>query len=77
MALKYIKFKHRGFVLFEETQSHADMARAIGGEVESAGRVHAVDWCDDGKPVCSGESSTLNLRSADADTDTLRRRLAL
>ena len=74
--MKYLKLKHRGFVLFEETQSHAEMAKAIGDEVESAGFAHATDWCDDGKIVCSGQSTTLNLRSSEADTDILRRRLA-
>lgn len=74
--MKYLKLKHMGFVLFEEPQSHAEIAKALGDEVESAGFAHATEWCDDGKICCSGESQTLRKRADYADTEILRRRLA-
>ncbi len=74
--MKYLKLRHLGFVIFEEAQDHSEIAKALGAEVESAGFVHATDWCDDGKIVCSGESQTLCKRAADGDTETLRRRFS-
>ena len=74
--MKYLKFKHRGFVIFEETQSHSEIAKMIGDEVESAGFAHATDWYDDGKIVCSGASTTLRLSAASTDTEILRRRFS-
>ena len=80
--MKYIKLKYHGFVLFENTQTHMEMALSILGshtrlnEVESAGSVKAVDWYDNGQVVCSGESIGLGLRAAEGDTDMLRTRLA-
>lgn len=74
--MKYLKFKHRGFVLFEETQSHAEIAKMVGDEVESAGFAHATEWCDNGQIGCSGGSTTLNLHTAANDTEMLRRRLS-
>lgn len=74
--MKYIRFKNRGFVLFEGVQSHAEFAKMIGDEVESAGFAHATDWCDNGQIGCSGESHTLKAHCHADDTETLRRRLS-
>lgn len=74
--MKYLKLKHRGFVLFEETQSHKEIAQMLGDEVESAGFAHATDWCEDGKICCSGESQTLGKHCHKTDTDRLRTRLS-
>ncbi len=75
--MKYIHFKLRGFVLFEETQDHAQMAAMIGDEVESAGFARACEWCDGGQVVCTGQSMTLKKSAHEDDTERLRRRLAL
>jgi hypothetical protein len=70
--MKYIKFKNIGFVVFEETQSHAGVARSLCDEVESAGYVRAAEWCDKGRVCCSGASITLNKQSSPTDTHLLR-----
>lgn len=72
--MKYIHFKYRGYVVFEETQSHKEMAKMIGDEVISAGFVHSISWCDDGKLVVSGKSETLSAEPHPDDQATLRRR---
>ncbi len=74
--VKYIRFKHRGFVIFEETQSHSEFAKMVGDEVESAGFVYATECFDSGRVVCSGESQTLRASAAVGDTDWLRLRLS-
>lgn len=74
--MKYIRFKHRGFFIFEETQTHSEVARIIGDEVESAGFVHCVDWVDDGKPCTSGRSESLNIGPMDSDERRIRARLS-
>ncbi len=74
--MKYLKLKHRGFVLFEETQSHKEIAQMLGDEVESAGFAHATEWCEDGKICCSGKSQTLGKECHETDTDRLRTRLS-
>ncbi len=74
--MKYIRFKNRGFVVFEETQSHAEFAKALDDEVISAGFVHATDWCDDGKLCCSGASNTLQKHVDPSDDEGIRRRFS-
>ncbi len=73
--MKYVRFKNRGFVLFETEQSHAEFAKMIGDEVVSAGFVRTLEWVDKGQPVCSGESHSLKVSASDADTEALRRKL--
>lgn len=72
LFMKYIRFKHRGFVVFEATQSHKEIAAMIGDEVVSAGFVSAHDWRDDGQVVCGQRSETLRVGAGPKDTDHLR-----
>jgi hypothetical protein len=74
--MKYIRFQNRGFVLFEEAQSHAEIAKMLGDEVVSAGYVRAVDFVADGQVVCSGESDSLKCSAQKGDTPALRQRLS-
>lgn len=68
--MKYIKFKNRGFVIFEDTQIHEDIAdKLIEDEVLSAGFVKEDD---DGNLECYGKSISLNIRSNKNDSAQLR-----
>lgn len=73
--MKFIRFKHRGFVLFENQQSHAEFAQMIGDEVVSAGFVHSPRGLEAGQLVCAGESSTLGRSARTADSAALTARL--
>lgn len=74
--MKYVRFKHFGFVLFENIQTHANVAAMVNDEVVSAGTVTATDWCENGQVVCSGRSMGLDVGSKAEDSDNLRLRLA-
>jgi hypothetical protein len=56
-----------GIVMFPDTVNHDWMARQIGQEVVGAGFVF-LDISE-----CYGESTTLGIRSTEADTKLLRR----
>jgi hypothetical protein len=76
--MKYILTRD-GFAIFDEGQTHVDVARSLYGKPESAG------FCDieGGKPIdnyvptvkCYGESISLKIPSRDTDSDTLTRRI--
>lgn len=59
-------------MVFEETQSHKEMAEMVAGEVVSAGFCYSTEWCDGGEIVCSGGSAGLG-RSVGPDDQTLLR----
>jgi len=68
--MKYIKFKHRGFVVFEDTQEHKEIANIIGDEVESAGQVQlGIDRYENPEVICFGESISLGV-SANVEGET-------
>ena len=71
--MKYIRHKKLGFILFEGSVPHAEVASQFGGreEVLSAGFVFAPA----GEPRCLGHSGTLNLGTQASDADDLRQRL--
>lgn len=73
--MKYIRFKHRGFVVFDEAQSHKELAEMIGDDVVSAGFVRSVTGMPEGAIVCCGESDTLHRSAGGADTAALVQRL--
>ncbi len=71
--MKYIRHKKLGFVLFEATVGHDDVANSLGGpeEVLSAGFVFA-------QPVelrCIGSSFSLNICASPSDGRDLRTRI--
>jgi len=72
--MKYIRHKKLGFVLFEGTVQHVELARSLGSpeEVLSAGFVFAPNV----SLRCLGHSSTLNLSAGPADESDLRSRMA-
>jgi hypothetical protein len=71
--MKYIRHKKFGFVLFEGSVQHAEVARSLGNtdEVVSAGFVFAPNVT----LKCLGHSSSLNLSVAPADEPDLRARM--
>lgn len=79
--LKYIRFSHRGFVVFESSQTHKDMAAKLNPDrsdrVESAGFVYLNGLDSPPRLVCRGESSSLSISSKDGDTDSLTRKVTL
>lgn len=72
--MKYIRHRKLGFILFEPSVMHDDVARRLGGaeEVVSAGFVFAPS--NDLK--CLGHSSSLNRSAAAEDASDLRSRMA-
>lgn len=74
LKMKYIRHRKLGFILFESTVPHDELAARIGGreDVLSAGFVFtpAADF------RCLGHSGTLNLGAAPSDGIDLRRRMA-
>lgn len=71
--MKYIRHKKLGFVLFEPSLMHDEVARRLGGaeEILSAGFVFAPS--NDLK--CLGHSSSLNCSAAPDDASDLRARM--
>jgi hypothetical protein len=69
--MKYIRFKRRGFVVFEDAQTHAEFAKMIGDEVVSAGFVRSALGLDAGHLVCAGESDSLHRSAAVDDSNAL------
>ena len=67
--LKYIRFAGIGFVVFPDTLMHKDVAAAVGHRPVSAGFIM---WSDN-KPVCHGESLSLQLKHDPGDTQQLCR----
>ena len=72
--MKYIRHKKLGFILFEGSVQHAELARSLGAteDVLSAGFVFAPNV----SLKCLGHSSTLNLSASPADETDLRTRMA-
>lgn len=73
--MKFIRFKNRGFVIFEGDQSHAEFAKMIGDEVVSAGFVRSTLGLEAGHIVCTGESNSLQRSAGGGDSAALTRRL--
>lgn len=71
--MKYIRHKKLGFVLFEGSVQHAEVARSLGStdDIVSAGFVFAPHVAF----KCLGHSSSLNLSVAPADESDLRARM--
>lgn len=71
--MKYIRFEHAGFVIFEDTQSHKDIAKNFPEDKPmSAGFVSYCEWMG---PACHGNSMGLSLSCDSKDTEWLRRSL--
>ena len=73
--MKYVRFKHLGIVMFNETQDHKQMAERLGSAhdpVISAGFVKADDYCDDGKVCVQGRSFSLDIGPLEEDETMLR-----
>lgn len=72
--MKYIRFEHAGFVIFETSQSHKDIAKKFPQDKPiSAGLVSYSEWMEG--PVCHGNSMSLSLSCDGKDTEWLRRSL--
>lgn len=69
--------KEEHMFLFESVFDHDEIAKKIvpeGVEIVSAGFVKQEDYCNEGKPYCTGESMTLKLKCRyDEDNRILRR----
>ena len=74
--MKYINFEHIGLVIFEDAVQHSTMRQLVGHKPLSAGfcSLPHEDECGN-KACCYGESVSLNLKSKEADTKLLQRRL--
>ena len=72
--MKYIRHKKLGFVLFEGSVGHDEVARSLGGreQVMSAGFVFAPGVV----LKCLGHSSSLDLSSGPSDESDLVSRMA-
>lgn len=74
LKMKYIRHKKLGFILFEGSLRHDEVAETVGGrdQVVSAGFVFA--------PVlslkCLGYSESLQLHAAESDGNDLRSRMS-
>lgn len=67
--MKYIRLKRFGFILFQDTLKHSNVAADYHmEEVVSAGFVYL---SDDG-PFCTGRSDSLGVESKEGDTPLLR-----
>lgn len=74
--MKYINFKYAGFVIFEQSQNHSDIAEKFPmDEVESAGFVSMS--LDEDQVGCHGDSMTLKTKPAPSDASMLYRRLSI
>lgn len=74
--MKYINFRYAGFVVFEQSQTHKDMAeRFPNDEVISAGFVNGT--CDYDQISTHGESVTLKMSSRKSDGESIGRRILI
>lgn len=73
--MRYVRFERIGFIFspegFGQIMTHADVARAIGDKVVSAGFVHA----DQDGLTCYGGSASLGIESLPEDTLLVRQLL--
>ena len=74
--MKYINFKYAGYVIFEETQNHKDIAKRFPtDEVISAGTIKLYPNGEENPLGTFGESTSLLKKSEVADADWILRRL--
>lgn len=73
--MKYIRFKLRGFVAFENDQSHEEFAKMIGDEVVTSGFIRSPLGLEEGHLVCAGESNSLHRSAGVGDSAALIRLL--
>lgn len=73
VAMKYIRHRELGFVLFEGSVRHDEVAKKLGGsdQIVSAGFVFTPAF----EPRCLGYSGTLNLSAGPSAAVDLRRRM--
>lgn len=72
--MKYIRFRENGFLVFCETLPHASMVDVFPRDIPiSAGFLKCCEEYDGGKPILTGHSSTLGLKSGPTDTADFRR----
>jgi len=76
-GMKYIKFDYAGFIIFDKSQKHSEIAKKFPNDtVLSAGFVEmSLDTAD--QVGCYGESTSLNKKSEKGDREMLFRRLSL
>ena len=76
-GMKYIKFEYAGFVVFDKSQKHSDVAEKYPNDtVLSAGFVEM--GIDQAIQIgCYGESTSLNKKAEKGDAEKLFRRLSL
>jgi len=70
--MKYIQFRDAGFVMFEDTMKHVDMANNFKSDkIISAGFVRTS--IDISKIYCNGESNSLKESANISDAESLHR----
>lgn len=73
--MKYIYLDYAGFVIFDKSQNHSDMAKKFPNDtVLSAGFVES--WSEEFSIQCEGESESLHISSKKGDSEMLTRRLS-
>jgi hypothetical protein len=73
--MKYIRLDYAGFIVFDKSQKHSDMAKKFPHDtVLSAGFVES--WSEEFSISCQGESESLHIKSDENDSAMLTRRLS-
>ena len=75
--MKYIQLEYAGYIIFDKSQKHSDMAKKFPlDKVISAG---FINLNIEGKEhiQCHGESTSLGIKSDPYDEDMLFRRLSI
>ena len=77
MSMKYIQLDYAGYIIFDKGQKHSDVAKKYPSDtVLSAGFVEI--YGEDKEVIsCRGESSSLNVKSKEIDSEIMFRRLSV
>ena len=74
--MKYIRLEHAGFVIFEQSQKHADVAQKFPNDtVISAGFVSGT--MEEDQIWAEGQSQSLHKSAKDEDSSWLWRRISI
>ena len=74
--MKYINLEYAGYIIFDKTQKHSDMAKKFPNDnVLSAGFIEVA--AEEDCIACYGESTSLKKESKPDDSKYLERRLSI